>query len=181
MPSVFKDRDVWVVKWRDAAGTWRKQRTECATKAEAKAYARQLEHRADLQRAHLAPMDGPSSWTFGTLITWYDEHHAHRVKSQHVRTSVGKHLVPALEKLPLVEVTPAVLDGLLGTLSRPLGEKNKKKPLSAETINHLRSFLHKVFALAIAADKWTLANPVAKVARRRVPKRPPCFARWAGR
>jgi integrase len=165
------------VKWKDAAGRWRKQRTECATKAEAKAFARQLEHRADLQRNHLTPMDGPSTWTFGDLLEWYDEAHAHRVKSQHVRSSVGKHLAPALRLLPLVEVTSACLDELLGGLTRPLSEENEQKPLSPETINHLRSFLHKLFELGIRGGKWSMANPVAGVKRRKVPKRPPAWLR----
>jgi integrase len=177
MSTVFKERDAWVIKWRDAAGNWKKQRTQCATKLEAKKLAQQLEHRADLQRHHLAPLDGPSTWTFGDLLAWYDEHHAHRVKSQHVRASAGKHLAPALQRVPLVEVTPARIDELLGEKSRPLSETNKKKPLSPETINHLRAFTHKLFALAIRADKWTLANPVTKVARMKVPKRPPAWLR----
>lgn len=177
MSSVFKERSAWVVKWRDAAGTWRKQRTHCDTKAEAKAFVRQLEHRAELQRHELAPMDAPTALTFGQLLTWYDEKHAHRVKSQTLRLSVGKHLEPALGALALVDVTSTVIDELLGEKSRPLSELNDKRPLSPETLNHLRGFLHKLFGLAIRAGLWTRANPVDNVDRQRVPKRPPAWLR----
>ncbi|MDP2270519.1 MAG: tyrosine-type recombinase/integrase [Archangium sp.] len=177
MSTVFRERDAWVIKWRDAAGNWKKQRTQCATKLEAKKLAQQLEHRADLQRHHLAPMDGPSTLTFAQLLDWYDEKHAHRVKSQALRMSVEKHLKPKLGPLPLVDVTSSVIDDLLGEKSRPLSEKSPVKPLSPKTLNHLRAFIHRLFVLATKAKLWNLPNPAAEVSKRKEPKRPPAWLR----
>ena len=99
MASVSKEEGAWVVRWKNAAGRWQRKRTECATKAEAKAFARQLETHADLQRLGVEPVERPSELTFGELLAWYDQHHAHRVKSQNLRQSVGKHLAPELTAL----------------------------------------------------------------------------------
>ena len=57
MGSVFKRDDAWVVKWRDNSGRWKQQRTTCATKAEAKLFVRDLEMKAERQRAGLE--EGP--------------------------------------------------------------------------------------------------------------------------
>jgi integrase len=167
MASVFKREEVWVVKWRNAAGRWRQERTSCDTKAEARAYARQLEHRADLQRKGLAPLDGPASMTFGELLAWYDTHHAHLVKSPSRRLTAGKNLTE-LNALPLVEVTTARLEALLN---------EKSKTLKPETINSLRAFTHRLFNLASRADLWPLPNPVTRIPRAKVPKRPPSWLR----
>ncbi|MCA3011411.1 MAG: site-specific integrase, partial [Myxococcaceae bacterium] len=168
MATVFRERDAWVVKFKNAAGRWQKRRTDCGTKAEAKLYAQQLEHRAERQRNGLEPLEPTVSLTFGELLAWYDKHHAHRVKSQHLRLSVGKHLDAELHGVPLVDVTSARLEALLS---------EKSKTLSAETINHLRSFAHRLFALATRADLWTRPNPVARVPRMKVPRRPPSWLR----
>ncbi|MGV3625828.1 MAG: tyrosine-type recombinase/integrase [Archangium sp.] len=167
MASVFKRNDVWVVKWKNAAGNWRQERTRCATKAAAKLYAAQLEHRAELQRHGLQPLDAPSAMTFGELLTWYDQHHAHRVKSPSRRLTAGKHLAE-LERLPLVEITTARLELLFNA---------KLKDLSAETVNGIRAFTHRLFTLAHRGGLWALANPVSAVPRVKVPKRPPSWLR----
>ena len=167
MPSVFKRDDVWVVKWRNAAGRWKQERTQCETKAEAKAYARQREHRADQQRGGLAPVDAPTTMTFTDLLAWYDEHHAHLVKSPSRRLTAGKNLAN-LARLPLVEVTTARLEELLNA---------KAKTLKPETINSLRAFTHRLFNLAMRAGLWTLPNPVSRIPRAKVPKRPPSWLR----
>ncbi|MBL8913587.1 MAG: site-specific integrase [Archangium sp.] len=167
MASVFKRNEVWVVKWRNAAGRWHQERTRCATKAEARAYARQLEHRADLQRSGLTPLDGPASITFGELLAWYDQHHAHLVKSPSRRLTAGKNLAE-LNALPLVDVTTARLEALLN---------EKAKTLKPETINSLRAFAHRLFNLASRGGLWPLTNPVTRIPRAKVPKRPPSWLR----
>lgn len=171
MATVFKRTDgprvVWVVKWKNAAGRWVQERTNCATKAEAREYARELERRADHQRHGLAPADAPSAITFGELLAWYDRHHAHLVKSPSRRLTAGKNLAQ-LNRLPLVEVTTARLEAVLN---------ERAKTLKPETVNSLRAFVHRLFNLASRAGLWTLANPVTRIPRLKVPKRPPSWLR----
>ncbi len=171
MATVFKRSDgpkaSWVVKWKNAAGNWRQERTECETKAEAKAYARQLEHRADQQRNGLTPVDALTTLTFGELLAWYDEHHAHMVKSPSRRLTAGKNLAE-LNLLPLVEVTTPRLEALLN---------ERAKTLKPETINSLRAFTHRLFNLASRGGLWSLPNPVSRIPRTKVPKRPPSWLR----
>lgn len=167
MASVFNRDGVWVVKWRNAAGHWKQERTRCATKAEAKRYASRLEQRADEQRRGLAPQETPTTMTFGDLLGWYDEHHAHLVKSPSRRLTAGKNLAE-INPLPLVEVTTARLEEVLNA---------KAKTLKPETINSLRAFAHRLFNLAMRAGLWTLPNPVSRIPRAKVPKRPPSWLR----
>ena len=153
MASVFKRNEVWVVKWRNAAGRWHQERTRCATKAEARAYARQLEHRADLQRSGLTPLDGPASITFGELLAWYDQHHAHLVKSPSRRLTAGKNLAQ-LNSLPLVDVTTARLEAVLN---------EKAKTLKPETriMSFLRSTMRRKPSGSLTATSPVWSQPAA--------------------
>lgn len=165
MPSAFKERNGWVVKWRDAAGNWRKERTQCATKAEAKAYAHQLEHRSDLQRHGLVAVESAGSMTFGELVAWHDEQFGSVARSGSDRLLAGKHL-GALKPLPLVEVTGARIDQVL---------TSKKDELAPKTLNNLRAWIQGLFARAIQRQVWGRANPAEAVPRRDVPKRIPSY------
>jgi integrase len=167
MGSIFRRNDVWVVKWKNAAGRWCQERTNCATKAEARVYAQRLEHRAEEQRHGLVPREAPSAMTFGELVEWYDTHHAHLVKSPSRRLTAGKHLAE-LSALPLVEVTTSRLELLLNA---------RAKTLKPETINGLRAFTHRLFNLAHRGGLWHLANPVTAIPKVAVPKRPPAWLR----
>jgi integrase len=165
MPSAFKERNAWVVKWKNAAGNWKKERTQCATKAEAKAYAHQLQHRADLQRRGLAPIDHPSGMTFGELVAWHDEQFGGVKRSNSDRLLAGKHLT-SLNALPLVELSAARIDEVL---------TSKEAALSPKTLNNLRAWVQGVFARAIQRQVWTRENPANLVPRRKVPKRMPSY------
>jgi excisionase family DNA binding protein len=66
--------------------------------------------------------------------------------------------------LPLSELTPARLEGLLVA---------KTDVLAPRSLNHLRGLVHTIFACAIKRDLWIGRNPAALVERRKVPKRPP--------
>jgi integrase len=165
MPSVTKEKGAWVAKWKNAAGRWQRQRTSCGTKAEAKEFARRLEHLADQQRRGLAPVEQPSSMTFGDLMAWHDEQFGALKRSNSDRLLARKHLT-ALERLPLVEVTPARIDEVLTA---------KTDVLAPKTLNNLRAWIQGVFAKAIQRQVWTRANPADAVPRRTVPKRMPSY------
>jgi len=172
MASVYKQGGKWCVAWKTASGARKKRRTSCATKAEAKEYARQLEHRADQQRHGLTPLDMHEKDTFGDWLDWYDEHHGHKLRGQNLRMSVRKNIEPALRPLPILEVTTEKIEQVLNARAKRTDET---RALSAESLNKLRGFVVRVFNLKIAAGKWTLANPASKVPKFKVPKRPPAF------
>lgn len=56
MASDFHEDGGWVVKWKDGSGRWRKRRTDCATKTEAKRLAADLERQGERQALGLDPL-----------------------------------------------------------------------------------------------------------------------------
>ena len=50
MASIFGREGVWVIKWKNLSGKWITERTKCATKAQAKNYANDLERHVEQQR-----------------------------------------------------------------------------------------------------------------------------------
>jgi integrase len=77
------------------------------------------------------------------------------------------HLLTAdLAKTQLHLLTKGAIETLL---------QGKKEDLSPKSLNNLRGFLHSAFSAAEEAGKYNGPNPVAKVKRRKVPKRAPMF------
>ncbi len=165
MATATKRGQLWSARWRDATGRWREKRTKCRTKTEALVLARDLEHKADRQRLGLEPLpDRRAAMSFDDLFSWWWEEYGRRRRSPDIDKVARKHLLPTLGGLPLSEVTPARLEGLLVA---------KTDALAPRSLNHLRGLVHTVFARAIKRDVWSGANPAALVERRKVPKRPP--------
>ncbi len=180
MASIFGREGVWVIKWKNLSGKWVTERTKCATKAQAKNYANDLERHVEQQRNGLTPVENDSKMNFGQLLEWYDTTYAHKMRSNSLRQSVEKHLRPTLGELPLVDVTPAIIGALLNEKTKAIPRTKTTKasrPLSPKTINHLRAFIHRIFALATRADLWHRANPATLVERAKEPKRPPAWLR----
>src|SRR5512141_232551 len=113
MGWAFQREGSWVVKWKNGAGEWRDRRTQSPTKAQARELLRELERKAEFQRVGLAPIDRPSSMTFGALLDWYWQADGAQLRSRHMQPFAEKHLRAALGTLPLPEVTAGRLDGLL--------------------------------------------------------------------
>ncbi len=169
MASVFKRDGVWIAKWRDAAGRWRQERTACATKEEAKRFARDLEVQVERQVHGLEPLPTSSPHkTFADLAEWWWREHGKNLASHATqRASLDLHLLPALGSLPLVEVTAGKIDGALAVAERTL---------SAKTVNNLRTLVQGIFSLAIRREEVPLlVNPVARVPKRKVAKRLPTY------
>src|SRR4051812_34675742 len=55
MASVFQRDGTYYVRWKDAAGRWRKQVSSCTTKRHAQRYADDLERKAERQSKGLEP------------------------------------------------------------------------------------------------------------------------------
>lgn len=169
MATVFSEDGGYVVKWKDGAGQWRKKRTSCATKAEAKKLAADLERQADRQQLGLEARPSASRFhTFAELLDWWVDDYGQRLRSQTMALSVDKHIRSTLGSLPLVEVSAARIEEVLAA---------RAGQLAPATLNHLRAFIHTVFARAIARELWHGANPAAAVPRRKVPRRLPEYLR----
>ena len=165
MATATRRGQFWSARWRDATGRWREKRTKCRTKTEALVLARDLEHKADRQRLGLEPLpERRAAMSFEKLFSWWWQEYGRRRRSPDIDKVARKHLLPALGALPLSEVTPARLEGLLVA---------KTDVLAPRSLNHLRGLVHTVFARAIKRDLWSGRNPAALVERRKVPKRPP--------
>jgi integrase len=104
--------------------------------------------------------------SFGDLFSWWWNEYGRRRRSPDIDKVARKHLLPTLGGLPLSEVTPARLEGLLVA---------KTDELAPRSLNHLRGLVHSVFARAIKRDLWSGTNPAALVERRKVPKCPPQY------
>ena len=166
MAEPFKRDGLWVVKWQDAAGQWRQQRTSCATKDDARRLLRDLDSQADRQRRGLEPLPPSKQLTFAKLMDWWWEEYGCHLRSPFILGFANKHLRTTIGPLPLAEVSTARLESLLNA---------KTKELSPKSLNHLRALLHRLFRLATHHGLWVGPNPAATVARRKVPKRLPVY------
>jgi len=172
MGSEYLRDDRWVVSWRDATGRWREKRTTCRTKAEARRMREDLERQAERQAMGLEPLiANRGCCTFGELMDWWWSRHGNRLKSPAVLPFLEKHLRDELAHVPLLQVTTERFDRLLS---------EKEEELAPKSLNHLRAFAHRMFALASVpgVGLWSGPNPIAAVPRRRVPKRLVEYLRW---
>jgi integrase len=171
MASVLKRGGVWYAKWTDASGKRRREPTQAASKAEARALAAELEvearrRRSLLQRARngLPPRPEDLAGSLAELCTWWLEHRCPEGSRGNERQRLRKHVLStAVGAVPLSAVTSAQLDELLHTV--------EDAGASAASVNKLRSVLHTVFSKAKKAGKWVGENPTASTERRKVAKR----------
>src|SRR6266849_5558800 len=133
-----------------------------------KQLAKGLERKAERQRRGLEPLPGKDqSLTFGELMDWWWQQFGRRLRSQTIRPFAEKHFRASLGPLPLTSVTAAKIESVL----------RKPEDLSAESLNHLRAFTHRLFALAQRHGLWTGSNPAGAVPRFKVAKRLPAYLR----
>ena len=93
MASVFGREGGWVVKWKDGAGKWRTRRTNCATKAEAKRMAADLERQADRQQLGLDARPSDSTMKLGELCAWWLEHKCPETSRDTEKQRLEKHII----------------------------------------------------------------------------------------
>src|SRR5882724_3172021 len=171
MASVLKRGGVWYAKWTDAAGKRRREPTQAASKAEAKAIADELEvearrHRNLMRRARngLPPRPEDLTGTLAELCTWWLEHRCPDASRSGEQQRLRKHVLSAaVGALPLSAIGSPQLDELLYTV--------EAAGASAASVNKLRSVLHTVFSKAKKAGKWVGENPAASTERRKTAKR----------
>lgn len=162
MSSVFKKRDTWYAKVKDAHGKWRAFATTAKTKPQAKKLAVELEQRFERQRLGLEPMDEAPGLTVGDILSWYVETFLKEKPSyKTTKATIEKHIAPKLGDTPLSEFTTAAIENLLD---------EKEKDLSPQTLNHIRGYLVRALNKAISRGKWSGTNVATLVETRRVPK-----------
>jgi integrase len=160
--SVFEKNGNYYLRWKDAAGRWRKQISACHTKRDAQRDADDLERKAERQSKGLEPLieDAPQL-TFAQLFEWWWKEYGSRLRGDN-EPFARKRLLPALGGFALVEVTAARIEGALQGMSDELAPKS---------LNGLRGNIHTIFARAIERGVWLGQNPAKAVKRRKVPRK----------
>lgn len=160
----------WYAKWKDARGEWQSRPTTARTKTEAKRLAHELEVQAERQRLGLEPLPINATGTLAELATWWLNTHSVNTVSHHRNVSwVTKHLIESpVGVIALREFKPAVLEDYLGSIA---------SNYSAQTLNHIRRFVTRIFNTATKHGRYTGENPGLAVSSRKVPKRLPNYLR----
>ena len=165
MASVYAKRGTWYVAYVDGTGRRRTVATKASTKAAAKRLAGELERKAERQRLGLDPLPAEDrGGTVGELMTWWLKTYVAR-QASHERTAGAVRCYvegSPLASMCLADVTSGDVEAHLQSLPAHL---------SAKTINNVRGYLSAAFGAANKAGRWTAGNPVAGVAKRKVPRR----------
>jgi len=171
MASVYRRNEVWYVRYKDGHGKWRSQASTATSKTEARRLAGELERRAERQRLGLEPFpveDGGG--TVAELLAWWLETYVTSPKeNRRLSGVVRRHFDGSeLASLRLVETTSQNIEVFL---------QERSSVVKPNTLNHLRGYLCTAFSRARQAGRWSGANPVMEVRRRKVPRRLPTFLR----
>lgn len=162
MASVLKRDGKFYVRWKDAAGNWRREVTHCESRKDAQRFADDLERKAERQAMGLEALPEASlPMTFGQLFTWWMEQYGSKLRGDfegHIR----KRLVVPFARLPLQEVTSPRIEGLLQSFTDELSEKS---------LNGLRGFLFTIFRRASERGLWNGPNPALTVRKRKVTRK----------
>src|SRR6266852_318787 len=167
MASVYKKRGAWWIRVRDARGIWRDRPAKASTKPAAQRGALEAQQFADRQRVGLAPSSENMRRTFGELMDLWCARYGQRLQSQTIMPMVEKHLRPTLGKLPLGGAAAALGPLLL----------SKVEELSPSSLNHLRAYARRLYAIASlpSVGWWARPNPVNRdeLPKFKEPKRKP--------
>lgn len=162
MASVLKRGGGFYVRWKDAAGNWRREVTACQSRKEAQRYGDDLERKAERQQKGLEALDEENKpMTFGELFKWWMKEYGSKLRGDFERF-FRKRLVSKLERYPLQEVTSARIEGLL---------QSQSDELAAKSLNELRGCIHTLFKRAAERGRWHGLNPAIAVRRRKVSRK----------
>jgi integrase len=172
MASVYQrnGKGKWLVKVKDGRGRWKSYPTTARNKTEAKRLGRELELKSERQRMGLEPLPLEGQGTLAKLAQWWLDTYSAGTSS-HTRnvSSVTLHIIGSrIASLPASEVTAPVIESYLqsGVAGR-----------SPQTLNHIRSFLVRIFGRARKQGLYQGENPANAVTRRKLPKRLPDYLR----
>jgi integrase len=168
MASVYKKQNKWWLKYKDATGKQRNKPTSCDTKASARRLGQELEIKSESQRLGLEPMPTKERVSFGTVMDRWWAERGPLLRSKTIQPFAQKHLRPTLGSKSLDEVTLPVLEELFSSL---------RTTLSAQSCNHLRSYIRKLFKYARKRKLWRGDDPTEDLAKVKGPKKQPEYLR----
>ncbi len=118
MASVYLRGTNWNVKFKDAAGVWRRIPTRAQTKTEAKRLAVEIERQAERQRCGLEPLAGDGEMTLGELCQRWLGTYCPELSLRVETLRLKKHVQSKpLGEMPLRLVTTALIDDRLREMS----------------------------------------------------------------
>jgi integrase len=164
MANVIERNGSWYVKFKDAAGRWKRVVTTAKSKAEARRLATEMEQRAERERFGLEERPSDCTLTLGQLCEWWLENRCPK-RSHYIESKrLGKHVLKTkLGGVPLKVLTADHVENQLRAM--------EKAGLGPVSLNGLRGTLFTVFTRARKAKKWVGVNPIIDVESRRVPKK----------
>ncbi len=157
----------WRLRIRDRRGRWINVDSSAQTRGEANRLNQELQIREDRYRlgVEVPPLENQDA-TLGAMIQWWIRDHLEGSPgySRSIGTVRGHLLNSDLALLTPARVSSGRIEAFLNA---------KAKLVSPATVNHLRSYLSRVFGQAIRTERFFGVNPVTKVVKRKVTRRLP--------
>jgi integrase len=155
-----RESERWYVRYRDAGGAWRDERSLARTRSEALRLAGDLERRAERQRHGLEPLPGDPGMSLGELCRWWLKEKCPPASVKREESRLRNHILThPIAELPIGRVTAVRFEERLREM--------ELAGLSANTINHLRVIVSGIFKRAGKSGLWYGPNPLDGVDRRR--------------
>src|SRR5512138_671536 len=155
-----REDERWYVRYRDAGGAWRDERSTARTKTEALRLAGDLERKAERQRHGLEPLPGDPGMSLAELCRWWLKEKCPPASVSREESRLRNQLLThPIAALPLSRVTAVRFEERLREM--------ELAGLSASTMNHLRVIVSGIFKRAGKAGLWYGPNPIDGVERRR--------------
>jgi hypothetical protein len=143
------------------------QRTKPLAREQARVWEGEAADRAERMRRGLLPSPrADAGGTVHDLMEWWLEEMSRTQRAHKQNVSVvRKHIsVGEIASMTLEQVTPAVVDRFLRAKERETSARGR--PLSAQTVKHIRNRLSGAFEAAVADERWH-TNPVAQLRKPR--------------
>jgi hypothetical protein len=168
-----KGKRVLLVKYRNAADVWvgPLRARGCRTLEQARRFADDKERQAERQRHGLEPLTADQRLTYGDLKDSWWKHDGRRRRSDSkyaFLASLGKHF----DELRPFVLNPATAGAFAERLQEVLQQKLEREEIAAQTYNHLRAGIFRIFESACDPKRrlWNSENPVRWVKRAIVAK-----------
>jgi integrase len=161
--GVSKRGSRWYVKWKDAAGIWKRQATTARTKADAIQLWHSYSERAQRERDGLAPRNLDTGHTLLSLSMWWADNKCPEPSRENAKCSLRATQAPrAIGSLPLLAVTSRALDTFFQELI--------SDGYATRTVNRHRALIRGIFNAAKREGLWVGDNPVNSTNRIANPK-----------
>lgn len=174
MGRAYKRGAVWWIDYTDADGRRQRKPTKERTKGGAEKLLAEVVVREERVRLGFEQRDrNPERLTFAEACEWWLEKVSPTTKAHEKNVAYVRKLTASpLGPLPIERVTTATVSSWLLDLERD-GLTVKGTPYSALTLNHIRSFVSRIYSALIEHGKFLGENPALKVKKRAVEVKDP--------